>query len=42
MMGRKSWESIPPRFRPLKSRFNVVVSTQADFDLFVFCCSTAH
>uniref|UniRef100_A0A183C9E0 dihydrofolate reductase n=1 Tax=Globodera pallida TaxID=36090 RepID=A0A183C9E0_GLOPA len=26
LMGRKCWESIPPRFRPLKGRLNVVLS----------------
>ncbi|KAH6625018.1 dihydrofolate reductase-like domain-containing protein [Chaetomium sp. MPI-SDFR-AT-0129] len=26
VMGRKTWDSIPPRFQPLASRLNVVVS----------------
>lgn len=31
IMGRKTWESIPPRFRPLPGRINIVISRQADF-----------
>ena len=27
-MGRKTWDSLPPRFRPLPGRRNVVVSRQ--------------
>ncbi|TVY92210.1 Dihydrofolate reductase [Lachnellula willkommii] len=26
IMGRKTWDSIPPRFRPLKERQNIVIS----------------
>ncbi|GAA5848476.1 hypothetical protein JCM9279_006577 [Rhodotorula babjevae] len=33
IMGRKSWEGIPSRFRPLPERENVVVSRQEGFDL---------
>ena len=25
-MGRKTWDSIPPRFRPLKDRQNIIIS----------------
>jgi dihydrofolate reductase len=31
IMGRKSWESLPPRFRPLPNRENCVVSRNIDF-----------
>ncbi|KAK4055020.1 hypothetical protein OIO90_003361 [Microbotryomycetes sp. JL221] len=33
IMGRKSWQGIPTKFRPLVDRYNVVVSRQTDFDL---------
>ncbi len=31
MMGRKTWESLPARFRPLPGRTNIVVSRQRDW-----------
>lgn len=31
IMGRKTWDSLPPRFRPLPGRLNVVVSRQPDW-----------
>ena len=32
LMGRKTWESLPPRFRPLPGRRNIVISRQADYN----------
>ena len=32
IMGRKTWESLPPRFRPLPGRRNIVVTRNAGFD----------
>lgn len=31
IMGRKTWQSLPPRFRPLPGRTNVVVTRQQDW-----------
>ncbi|TYJ56044.1 hypothetical protein B9479_003287 [Cryptococcus floricola] len=41
IMGRKTWESIPPKFRPLKSRQNLVISGKG-VDLGGAENSTAH
>jgi dihydrofolate reductase len=30
IMGRKTWQSIPHKFRPLANRINIVVSRQTD------------
>jgi dihydrofolate reductase len=32
IMGRKTWASLPPRFRPLPGRRNIVLTRQAGFD----------
>jgi Dihydrofolate reductase len=31
VMGRKTWESLPPRFQPLPDRRNLVVTRQGDW-----------
>lgn len=31
IMGRRTWESLPPRFRPLPGRSNIVVTRQPDW-----------
>ncbi|MDI9330277.1 MAG: dihydrofolate reductase [Alphaproteobacteria bacterium] len=31
IMGRKTWDSIPPRFRPLPGRVNWVITRQTDW-----------
>jgi dihydrofolate reductase len=31
IMGRKTWDSLPPRFRPLPGRRNIVLSRQTGF-----------
>lgn len=32
VMGRKTWQSLPPRFRPLPGRRNLVLTRDAAFD----------
>jgi len=32
IMGRKTWESLPERFRPLPGRTNIVVTRNRDYD----------
>lgn len=31
VMGRRTWDSLPPRFRPLEGRRNIVVTRQDDW-----------
>jgi dihydrofolate reductase len=31
IMGRKTWDSLPPKFRPLPGRLNIVVTRQPDW-----------
>ncbi len=31
IMGRKTWDSLPPRFRPLPGRSNIVITRHADW-----------
>ncbi|KZT30559.1 hypothetical protein NEOLEDRAFT_1053198 [Neolentinus lepideus HHB14362 ss-1] len=33
IMGRNTWESIPPKFRPLRNRINVVISRDKEYQL---------
>ena len=32
IMGRKTWDSLPPRFKPLPGRTNIVVTRQRDWN----------
>ena len=32
IMGRKTWESLPPKNRPLKGRFNIVISSTIELE----------
>jgi len=31
IMGRKNWESLPPKFQPLPNRTNIVITRQTDY-----------
>ncbi|GAA0739495.1 dihydrofolate reductase [Ideonella azotifigens] len=41
IMGRKTWDSLPPRFRPLPGRRNVVLSRQPGLQLEGAECATS-
>ncbi|MBG6053948.1 dihydrofolate reductase [Salinibacterium sp. CAN_S4] len=32
LMGRKTWDSLPPRFRPLEGRRNIVITRDPEWD----------
>jgi dihydrofolate reductase len=32
IMGRKTWDSLPPKFRPLPGRANIVLTRQSDWN----------
>ena len=40
VMGRKTWDSLPERFRPLPGRHNIVVTRQAGWS--AACATVAH
>lgn len=33
LMGRKTWESLPEKFRPLPNRINIVITRQTDYSV---------
>jgi len=35
-MGRKTWDSIPARFKPLSGRINIVISSALEY-VYVWC-----
>lgn len=35
IMGRKTWESLPPKFRPLPQRFNVILTRNSGYRAYV-------
>lgn len=42
IMGRRTWESIPPQFKPLAGRYNVVITRNENYQVpdRVFRCSS--
>lgn len=38
IMGRKTWESLPAKVRPMPRRLNVVLTRNADYRAFVHTC----
>lgn len=33
LMGRKTWESLPEKFRPLPNRTNIIITRQTDYSV---------
>ena len=40
IMGRNTWDSLPPKFRPLPNRTNIVISTKMQEQTDVIVCKT--
>jgi dihydrofolate reductase len=40
IMGRNTWDSLPPKFRPLPNRTNIVISTTMQEQAEVIVCKT--
>ena len=41
IMGRKTWDSLPARFRPLPGRLNIVITRQREWHAEGACCAAS-
>ena len=42
IMGRKTWQSIPPKFRPLKNRINIILTTNETYGSQLYADDNVH